>query len=66
MPPNLRKAALMALERIGGNAVYAVLKRHENDGDPWIRFRVKNFLKGKSLARPPSGQRAQSNQSEAA
>jgi diguanylate cyclase (GGDEF)-like protein len=40
MPPNLRKAALMALERIGGNAVYAVLKRHEHDRDPWIRFRV--------------------------
>jgi hypothetical protein len=50
----LRKAALMALERIGGNSVYAVFKKHENDKDPWIRFRVRNFLKGTySPHRPP-------------
>jgi hypothetical protein len=45
--PGLRKAAFMALEKIGGNSVYAVLKKHEHDKDPWIRFRVRNYLKGK-------------------
>ncbi len=50
----LRKAALMALVKIGGNSVYAVLKKHEHDKDPWVRFRVKNFLKGEpSPQRPP-------------
>jgi diguanylate cyclase (GGDEF)-like protein len=50
----LRKAALMALVKIGGNSVYAVLKKHEHDKDPWIRFRVKSFLKGESSPqRPP-------------
>ena len=62
----LRKAALMALERIGGNAVFAVLKRYENDKDPWIRFRVKNFLKGKPLAHHPPRQEARKGPSEAA
>jgi len=66
MHPGFRKAALMALERIGGNAVYAVLKSHEHDRDPWIRFRIKNFLTGKNLAHPPSGQQAQAGRSEAA
>jgi len=64
--PGLRKAALMALERIGGNAVYAVLNRFENDKDPWIRFRVRNFLKGKHLAHRPSRQDARRGPSEAA
>jgi len=49
--PGLRKAALTALERIGGNSVYAVLKKHENDKDPWVRFRVRNYLKGTPLTR---------------
>jgi hypothetical protein len=50
----LRKAAFMALAKIGGNSVYAILKKHENDKDPWIRFRVKSFLKGEpSHQRPP-------------
>jgi HEAT repeat protein len=63
----LRKAALMALERIGGNAVYAVLKRYENDKDPWIRFRVRNFLKGKHLTtHRPSRPDARRGPSEAA
>jgi hypothetical protein len=62
----LRKAALMALERIGGNAVYAVLKKFENDKDPWIRFRVRNFLKGNNLAHRPSRPDAQRGPSEAA
>jgi hypothetical protein len=52
--PGLRKAALMALMKIGGNPVYAILKKHEHDRDPWIRFRVKSFLKGEfSPQRPP-------------
>ena len=52
--PGLRKAALMALVKIGGNPVYAILKKHEHDRDPWIRFRVKSFLKGEpSSERPP-------------
>jgi hypothetical protein len=66
VPPGLRKAALMALERIGGNAVYAVFKRYENDKDPWIRFRVRNFLKGKPLAHRPSRPNARRGPSEAA
>ncbi len=41
---DLRKAALKALERIGGEQVYTILKRYEADKDPWIRFRVKHFL----------------------
>ena len=32
--PGLRKAALMALVKIGGNSVYAILKKHEHDKDP--------------------------------
>ena len=52
--PGLRKAAFMALTKIGGNSVYAILKKHEHDKDPWIRFRVKSFLKGEpSPQRPP-------------
>ncbi len=54
VPAGLRKAALMALVNIGGNSVYAILKRHEHDKDPWIRFRVRSFLKGEPLPqRPP-------------
>jgi hypothetical protein len=66
VPSGLRKAALMALERIGGNAVYAVLKRCENDKDPWIRFRVRNFLKGRPLAHRPSRPNVRHDPSEAA
>ena len=51
--PALRKAALMALVKIGGNSVYAVLKRHEHDKDPWVRFRVKRFLEGTPSIHPP-------------
>ncbi len=54
----LRKAALMALVKIGGNSVYAVLKKHEHDKDPWVRFRVKSFLKGEPSARRPPRQAA--------
>jgi len=54
----LRKAALMALVKIGGNSVYAVLKKHEHDKDPWVRFRVKNFLKGEPSAQRPPQQAA--------
>jgi hypothetical protein len=49
----LRKAALMALVKIGGNSVYAILKKHEHDKDPWIRFRVKSFLKGEPSPQAP-------------
>ncbi len=45
--PGLRKAAVRALERIGTAQASEVLKRHEDDKDPWIRFRVRNFLTGK-------------------
>ncbi len=56
--PGLRKAALMALVKIGGNSVYAILKKHEHDKDPWIRFRVKSFLKGESSSERPPRQAA--------
>jgi diguanylate cyclase (GGDEF)-like protein len=51
--PGLRKAALLALMKIGGNSVYAILKKHENDKDPWIRFRVKGFLRGEAISQRP-------------
>jgi HEAT repeat protein len=54
----LRKAALMALMKIGGNAVHAVLKRHEHDRDPWVRFRVKSFLRGEVPPQRPPQQAA--------
>ncbi len=50
--PALRKASLTALVKIGGNAVYAVLKKHEHDKDPWIRFRAKRFLEGSPSFHP--------------
>ena len=56
--PGLRKAALRALERIGGDSACAVLKRYENDNDPWIRYRVRNFLKGKRPEERQAGQDA--------
>jgi diguanylate cyclase (GGDEF)-like protein len=54
----LRKAALMALLKIGGNPVYAVLKKHEHDRDPWVRFRVRSFLKGETSSQRPPRQAA--------
>jgi diguanylate cyclase (GGDEF)-like protein len=56
--PGVRKAALLALIKIGGNSVYAVLKKHEHDRDPWIRFRARSFLKGESVPQRPPRQAA--------
>ncbi len=53
VPTGLRKAALISLMKIGGNPVYALLKKHEHDKDPWIRFRVRSFLKGVGLPQRP-------------
>ena len=46
-PLSLRKAALKALERIGGETALSLLKHHETDKDPWIRHRAKNVLRGR-------------------
>jgi diguanylate cyclase (GGDEF)-like protein len=54
--PGSRKAALLALVKIGGNPVYAILKKHEHDKDPWVRFRVKSFLKGEPSPHHPPRQ----------
>ena len=45
-PVSLRKASFKALERIGGETAFSLLKKRESDKDPWIRYRVKNFLGG--------------------
>jgi len=45
-PVNLRKAALKALEMIGGEAARSLLKQAESDKDPWIRYRIKQYLGG--------------------
>jgi hypothetical protein len=62
-PLALRRAALLALQRIGGDIAGSILKRCEADKDPWIRFRARTPARqppaapGRSprLEKPPAG-----------